>query len=204
MSSESPSTTSGPPPASSWATPPEFYLDENSVSRSVRKLLAGLGYPVHTPAELFGSRDEALGAPDERWLPLVGQRGWLVIACDIRIFERPHEYEAYLRARVAVFLLSGESRIEKRKELIARNLSGMCSEASQRRSGVWRLTVNGLVPYAAPAAKRKRAQRSKNIGCAPYSDMIVMAVEKVQPPERCSSSPHTGGLRSDGSSVPQS
>ena len=26
-----------------------------------------------------------------------------MIACDIRIFERPHEYEAYLKAKVAVF-----------------------------------------------------------------------------------------------------
>ncbi|MEV7968325.1 hypothetical protein AB0O34_20430 [Sphaerisporangium sp. NPDC088356] len=83
MSSESRSTTSEPPPASSWATPPEFYLDENSVSRSVRKLLSGLGYQVHTPAELFGSRDKALGAPDDQWLPMVGQRGWVVIASDI-------------------------------------------------------------------------------------------------------------------------
>jgi hypothetical protein len=100
MSSESPSTTSEPPPASSWTTPPEFYLDENSVSRSVHKLLSGLGYSVHTPAELFGSRDEAPGVLDERWLPLVGQRGWLMIACDIHIFERPHEYQAYLKAKV--------------------------------------------------------------------------------------------------------
>ncbi|MFJ2033760.1 hypothetical protein [Streptosporangium sp. NPDC087985] len=156
---------SGPPPASSWATPPEFYLDENSVSRSVRKLLAELGYLVHTPAELFGSRDEALVAPDERRLPLVGQRGWLVIACDIRIFERPHEYEAYLKAKVAVFLLPGESKIEERKGLIVCNLSAMCSEASQLRSGVWRLTARGLDPYEAPAAKKKRAQRPKAIGC---------------------------------------
>ncbi|MEV4573916.1 DUF433 domain-containing protein [Nonomuraea jabiensis] len=32
----SPSKTSEPPPASLWATPPEFYLDENSVSRTIR------------------------------------------------------------------------------------------------------------------------------------------------------------------------
>ncbi|MEV7005858.1 hypothetical protein [Streptosporangium sp. NPDC051022] len=180
MSSESPSTTSGPPPASSWATPPEFYLDENSVSRSVRKLLARLGYLVHTPAELFGSRDEALGVPDERWLPLVGQRGWLVIACDIRIFERPHEYAAYLKAKVAVFLLPGESKIEERKELIIRNLSAMCSESSQLRSGVWRLTSHGLDLYEAPAARRKRAQRPRNIGCDPSGGLIDMVVEDVR------------------------
>jgi hypothetical protein len=53
--------TSEPPHASSWATPPEFYLDENTVTRSVRRLLNELGYVVHTPAELFGSRERSLG-----------------------------------------------------------------------------------------------------------------------------------------------
>ncbi|MEV6987303.1 hypothetical protein AB0M95_39435 [Sphaerisporangium sp. NPDC051017] len=165
MSSASPSTTSGPPPASSWATPPEFYLDENSVSRSVRKLLSGLGYAVHTPAELFGSRDAALGTSDDRWLPMVGQRGWVVIASDIRIFERPNEYEAYLKARVAVFLLPGESRVEERVELIAVNLAQMCGEASQLRSGVWRLTPKEAVPYEPPAAGKRRSRRPRALSC---------------------------------------
>ncbi|WP_440100891.1 hypothetical protein [Streptosporangium sp. H16] len=183
MSSESPSTTSEPPPASSWATPPEFYLDENSVSRSVRKLLGGLGYQVHTPAELFGSRDEALGVPDERWLPLVGQRGWLVIACDIRIFERPHEYQAYLLAKVAVFLLPGESKIEERKELITRNLSAMCSEASQLRAGVWRLTPRGLEVYEPPATRKKRARRARSIDCGLSDDVISLTFESIRTPK---------------------
>ena len=138
---------------------------------------------MHTPAELFGSRDEALGAPDERWLPLVGQRGRPVIACDIHIFERPHEYQAYLRAKVAVFLLPGESKIEERKELIACNLSAMCSEASQLRSGVWRLTLHGLDPYEAPAAKKKRTQRSKTINCELSGGAITLVVESVQKSE---------------------
>jgi hypothetical protein len=34
---------------------------------------------------------------------------------------------AYLKAKVAVFLLSGESKIEERLELISCNLSAMCS-----------------------------------------------------------------------------
>ena len=54
---------SGPPPASSWAAPPEFYLDENAVTRTVRRLLVELGYGCHTPPEIFGSRAESLGAP---------------------------------------------------------------------------------------------------------------------------------------------
>jgi hypothetical protein len=48
--------TSEPPPASSWAAAPEFYTDENSGTRAVRRLLLRLGYIVHTPAELYGGR----------------------------------------------------------------------------------------------------------------------------------------------------
>jgi hypothetical protein len=38
-SSGSPSTTSGPPSASSWAAPPEFYLDENIAGRTIAHAL---------------------------------------------------------------------------------------------------------------------------------------------------------------------
>jgi hypothetical protein len=59
--------TSEPPRASSWATPPEFYLDENTVTRSVRRLLTGLGYPVHTPAALTAYKSvSAARRPDRR------------------------------------------------------------------------------------------------------------------------------------------
>jgi len=90
--------TSGPPPASFWAAAPEFYTDENSGTRAVRRLLVRLGYIVHTPAELYGTRDAAEGALDEDWLVKVGDRGWTVIGRDLKIYERPAERRAYLNA----------------------------------------------------------------------------------------------------------
>ncbi|GAA0422485.1 hypothetical protein Acor_57940 [Acrocarpospora corrugata] len=159
MNSESPPPTSGSPPASSWATPPEFYLDENSVTRRVRRFLLDLGYPVHTPAEWYGSREQSLGVNDEDWSPLVGARGWVVLASDIHIFEREHEYRAYLKAGVPVFLLPGQSRVAERVELVARNLAAMCAYASQRGPGVWRLTVRGPEEYRPPAAKKRGKAR---------------------------------------------
>jgi len=68
---------SGPPPASSWAAPPEFYLDENAVTRTVRRLLVGLGYRCHTPPEVFGTRVESLGAEDTEWLGRIARSGWV-------------------------------------------------------------------------------------------------------------------------------
>jgi hypothetical protein len=100
MNTESASTTSEPPPASSWATPPEFYTDENSVTRAVRRRLISLGYTAHTPAELYGTWDDARGAADEDWLKRVAGRGWTIIGRDVKIYERPDELAAYRRARV--------------------------------------------------------------------------------------------------------
>jgi SWI2/SNF2 ATPase len=60
------------------ATPPEFYIDENAGTRSVRRRLEQLGYIVHTPARLYGSREAAAGAPDTDWLPRVGRKGWAI------------------------------------------------------------------------------------------------------------------------------
>src|ERR1035441_3939381 len=102
MSTESHSTTSGPPPASSWATPPEFYLDENVATRSVRRRLEEPGYTVHTPARLYGSREAAQGARDTDWLARAGRHRWAVIGRDAKIYERPAELDAHLRARAQV------------------------------------------------------------------------------------------------------
>src|SRR5579863_9054885 len=127
MSTESASTTSGPPRASSWATPPQFYADENSVTRSVCRLLRGLGYVMHTPAELYGSREAASGAVDEDWLARGAPRRWIILGRDRKIYERPHELEAYRHARVQVFLLPGEARAVELARLVEVNLAEICA-----------------------------------------------------------------------------
>jgi hypothetical protein len=139
--------TSEPPHASSWATPPEFYLDENTVTRSVRRLLAGLGYSVHTPAELFGSREGSLGAADEEWLKRVTGRGWAVIGRDLKIYERPWELEAYRRARVQVFLLPGQALAAQLTHLVTVNLRAIGVVTSGRKVGTWYLTETGPAEY---------------------------------------------------------
>lgn len=156
---ESASRTSGPPHASSWATPPEFYADENSVTRSVCRLLRGLGYTLHTPAELYGSREAALGAEDEDWLPKVGQHGWTVLGRDLKIYERPRELEAYRKARLRVFLLPGEALAVELARLVEVNLAHICVMSAARKTGSWRLTDDGPVPYDARGRPQRRGSR---------------------------------------------
>jgi hypothetical protein len=144
--------------------PPEFYTDENAGTRSVRRRLVDLGYVVHTPAQLYGSRDQAQGAADQDWLARVGKHRWTVIGRDLKIYERPEELEAYKRARLQVFLLPGQGKAAELVELIEINLHDICAITPLRLIGTWRLTRAGLHPYdveeAAKAARRRTAPTS--------------------------------------------
>ena len=140
------------------ATPPEFYADENVVTRSVCRRLKQLGYVVHTPSELFGTREAASGALDEDWLPKVGQRRWTILGRDLKIYERPKELEAYRRARVQVFLLPGQATAAELLRLVEVNLAHVCAVAAIRQQGSWRLTESGPVLYDT----RGRLQRRRS------------------------------------------
>lgn len=140
-------TTSGPPPASSWAAPPEFYLDANVVTKSVRRRLIELGYVVHTPAELYGSREESDGRDDTDWLPRVGVAGWVTISRDQKIHERPQEIAAYRQAGIHMFLLPGQATAAELVSLVESNLRGICTRASQRIPGIWKITSSGIRRY---------------------------------------------------------
>ncbi|HZP26478.1 MAG TPA: hypothetical protein VFB90_05460, partial [Dehalococcoidia bacterium] len=43
--------------------------------------------------------------PEIQWLPIVGQRGWLVITRDKKIRSRPGERQELVRANVGCFIL---------------------------------------------------------------------------------------------------
>ncbi len=137
-------TTSGPPHASSWAEPPEFYFDENVATPRLRKRLTELGYKVHTPAELFGSRLEALGRSDEEWLARIGERGWVAFSRDQKITERPHEIAAYRSARIHMFLLPGQATAVELVLLVELHLREICERATQRRPSIWKITRGRL------------------------------------------------------------
>jgi len=132
------------------AAPPEFYADENTVTRSVRNLLTGLGYVLHSPAGLYGSYEAALGARDEDWLARVGRHRWTVLGRDLKIYERPSELAAYQASRLQVFLLPGQAR--------AAELVGLLDAVHRRAQN----RIIGAVTYrgsAQPDAARNRQAR---------------------------------------------
>jgi hypothetical protein len=116
----------------------------------VRRLLVDLGYVVHTPAELFGTREAALGASDELWLEKVTKTGWAILNRDTKIMRRRDELAAYRRAGVHMFYLPGEARVAVLVELVSVNLAEICTATSSRNAKLWYLTPEGLKELTPP------------------------------------------------------
>lgn len=146
---------SDPPHASSWAAPPEFYFDENAVTRVVRKVLVRLGYVCHTPPEVFGTRADSEGATDTEWLTKVRGSGWAVLNRDAKIMERPDELQAYRAAKVHMFYLPGEATRDQLRDLVEEHLGLIVTYATGRTPQIWRVTARGIDPFR-PRAPRRR------------------------------------------------
>ena len=160
---DSPSQMSGPPPASSWAAPPEYYIDENLAGRTVRRLISDLGYVVHTPPKSLAAPALKQSLRDEDWLPVVGRNAWAVFGRDHHILERELELQAYKAAKVHMFLLPGQALRAEIVALLELNLSGVCTAAVERRPNVYWLTKHGLEDYELRKARqdRQRERRRK-------------------------------------------
>jgi hypothetical protein len=155
---------SAPPHASSWAAPPEFYIDENMAGRSVRRFITDLGYVVHTPTSVFGRERLQESLEDEDWLPIVGAAGWVVFCRDQHILQREIELQAYQTAKIHLFLLPGEATRQQIIDLLSLNLTEICTRATARQPDVYWLTRTGVVDYRRRtedlARKRRRPSPS--------------------------------------------
>lgn len=125
------------------------------MTRTVRQLLASLGYRCHTPAELFGTRVEALGADDTSWLARVAGTGWIIVNRDAKIMERPHELEAYRAAKVHMFYLPGEATRDQLRGLVSRHLHDIVTRATSRNPEVWRITGRGVERFVSRRSRRR-------------------------------------------------
>lgn len=139
MSSEYPGIRSEPPHASSWAAPPEFYLDENLAGKTLRTSIERYGYTVHTPPELYGTRKAAEGTLDEVWLRDVGLRGWSAIGRDTTILKTPSELMAYKAAKIHLFLFDGNAKRAELVDTVAATLREICIYCMGGKPSVWRV-----------------------------------------------------------------
>lgn len=147
---------SEPPLASSWAAPPEFYLDENVAGKTaegsspISATQSTLPLPCSAASHSTSTWPTSSGS--QSW----GVNGWVVIGRDQRILSRKDELRAYLDAQVHLFLLPGEVTRQQIVSLLHVNLREMCTLASARTPNVYWLTRGGVEPYEKRVSRRAR------------------------------------------------
>ena len=82
---------------------PVFFIDRSLGKHVVPDALRTAGANVEVHDDYFPQ-----DAPDEVWLPKVGQNGWAVVTSDDRIRYRQAERTAATAAGVALFIYTGK------------------------------------------------------------------------------------------------
>lgn len=93
---------------------------------------------MHTPPELYGTREAAEGTPDEVWLADVARHKWTVVSRDSKILERPSEIAAFKAAKLHLVLYPGQATREALVEAVHATLAEVCTASSRAMPGVWR------------------------------------------------------------------
>ncbi len=89
-------------------------LCDEDVGTKVPAALTLVGYETVSMAQRGW-----ISRPDEEWLALAGQRGWLVFSCNKRMLDVPHERATIIREKVGiVFLTSGEEHLPRTLRLL--------------------------------------------------------------------------------------
>lgn len=78
-----------------------FFLDRCTNSRRLVTALTAMGAVVEVHSDHF-----VHDIPDAEWLPVVGERGWVVLTHDKRIRYRRIERDALLAAGIRAFVLT--------------------------------------------------------------------------------------------------
>ena len=81
--------------------PPTFFIDECLGGHILAAALRQEGIDVKLARSEFPE-----GTRDADWLPVVGERGWIVLTKDRNIRRRELEIQALVRARVRAFVLT--------------------------------------------------------------------------------------------------
>lgn len=107
--------------ASSSAAPPDFsagapllFIDRCAWSRRLGEALRNAGIPFIAHHEKFEP-----ACPDDEWLEVAGDSGWIVLTRDKAIRRKPNELRAFCEHKVIAFALaSGNASAEDTARLV--------------------------------------------------------------------------------------
>jgi hypothetical protein len=134
-----------------------FFVDETSLP--LGQALAHLrGDVVHPGHRRFP--EVPLGTLDPDWLPIIGERGLIVIGRDRHIITKPAELAAYREHRMKAFWIAGEKDLGSWENMtrVARWWSEMERIIAKRGDGPW---FYGIWPTTVSELRVRDATRPK-------------------------------------------
>ncbi|HZJ04722.1 MAG TPA: hypothetical protein VFD59_04525 [Nocardioidaceae bacterium] len=121
---------------------PVYFTDENTLG--LGKLLRRSGrddvlYPGHENLS-----EVSLGTPDLDWMPVVSERGLIVLTRDKRIRTRPAELRAYREHGIRSVWIGAKQDLGPRDQfdLFIRHESRLQREITKRGAGPWALAMS--------------------------------------------------------------
>ena len=131
----------------------EFFVDECVSPKHVPNMLREAGHKVQVQGpDTFGT-----GRPDADWLPLVGERKWVLVTKDKNIRKRRIEQQALKQAGVRAFVLTGHTLTgEEQVQVLKEALPAMIRLLwKQRRSAYFiaRVTAKSNVQLIEPTSQ---------------------------------------------------
>jgi predicted nuclease of predicted toxin-antitoxin system len=123
-----------------------FFLDQQLGRHKMSGILRDAGLTIEIHDDHFPQ-----DAPDEEWLMVAGQKGWIVVTRDERIRYRVAEKQAIRRAKVRAFVLAaqGNLRAEMLAEIFLKALPKVRALVAKQRppfiAKIWRDGKVGLL-----------------------------------------------------------
>ncbi len=130
---------------SSSASPPDYpvlFIDRCAWSNRLGDALATANIVFIPHHQRF-----ALDCPDEEWLPVAGNEGWVVLTRDKNIRRKPNELLAFKKNRVlAIVLSSGQASAADTAELVVRLYSKLMRKLQNTRPpAMFTVTLAGTI-----------------------------------------------------------
>jgi hypothetical protein len=130
---------------------PTFYVDE-CLGRGIALRLQAEGHDVRP-------FDEFAGRPDADFLPIIGERQWVLITKDKNVRKNRLEVEAILNSDVRAFVITATSlNHEEIAQLVLKVMPKMTRISRQRGPFVYNITATGIVSQIPHRILRRRAR----------------------------------------------
>lgn len=121
---------------------PRFFFDETDLLLAKKMSKAAPGEVVFPGHANFP--EVARGSLDSHWLPIVGERGLVVITRDKAIRRKPVERQIWVEHALRGFVLTGRDSqtTETSLSLITKNWRKIDEVVAERQIGPWMIALN--------------------------------------------------------------